>query len=635
MDGATLDDGTSNVDVKLGNGSVFRFYSADNQILGSITQAAADSGSDFYKNGTGNLTFQHGVDLGSGTLDLTGGTNTFSGAVASNILNVNAGTTMTLGGNVTVNNLVANGIIQGNNTADGNENVVIKNTATLSGSGQITGVDSFTFGDDGGGVKVLTIEARNGTAIGTQAFTLGDNDRVVIRGASGTYTNFITTGQAQTQENLDTHFHIATGLKSQDAVINAASSTNIDIRLQTKTMTEYTGENLPKKGNNDRIGFLADNYMEANETVRDFFENADDATLKSIIKKMSIGELAADSTRLSFWKPYRHVFRHLDSAAPLYSSTSYYWGKEKVQLPANGGVRPGYSLPPVSRGQIAAFRQGYNLWFDTYITGGDAANRDSEAMYGYDINRWGMVVGGDVDLFHSAVAGFVFGYGTPELSNSIGKVRADDSTFGLYFRTPIVWDVVVNALAGYGCQSYDLRSAGIRRSFDGSSMYGSVEFSKTVLFQCGLKVKPLLAFEWQSSDSDGFRLPISEGGTDAELDMQLGERHLGETNCRLGVDFYYRRYRMNLHYIRQCEGNPYSVTEERFIGNLGAIPPAADQPVPAAYLRGVNTGRDWFHFGLGADLCRYRRLNFFLDGEMETSRRTFAASGALRAVYKW
>ncbi|MDR3182960.1 MAG: hypothetical protein LBT89_08615 [Planctomycetaceae bacterium] len=52
-------------------------------------------------------------------------------------------------------------------------------------------------------------------------------------------------------------------------------------------------------------------------------------------------------------------------------------------------------------------------------------------------------------------------------------------------------------------------------------------------------------------------------------------------------------------------------------------------------MHGVNAGRDWFNFGLGGDIYRSPRWNVFLDGDIETSRRTFAATGALRVVYQW
>ncbi|MDR3234491.1 MAG: hypothetical protein LBT46_12655 [Planctomycetaceae bacterium] len=82
---------------------------------------------------------------------------------------------------------------------------------------------------------------------------------------------------------------------------------------------------------------------------------------------------------------------------------------------------------------------------------------------------------------------------------------------------------------------------------------------------------------------------------------------------------------MHLHYIRQWSGSPYSVTETRFVGNLAA----------GEYLHGVNAGRDWFDFGLGADIYRSQRWNVFIDGGIETSRHTFSAAGSLRAVYQW
>ncbi|MDR3181524.1 MAG: autotransporter outer membrane beta-barrel domain-containing protein, partial [Planctomycetaceae bacterium] len=611
--------------------------------IGSINVTAPDNeGGYLYKDGTGTLTVKRAVDLGvygelylyngnavfqgdvsAFILSLEGGDAEFKSKVRADILAVSPGDTLTLNAaDAEFNEVYIEGRVIGNNSAD----VHIIDGGTIYETGSITGVNSFTFGENGGDAKTLSVVVRNGTAIDTGTLTIGDNDRILFSGASGTYENIITTAEQQTAASLE-RFNVSTALKLQTAAANGSDDTNIDITLVTKTLAEYIGENYPRKGNANRIGTLTQDYMDVNEDVSNFIENTDAATLDRILIKLSAGELASDAMRLPLWRPYRAVFRHLDEVAPLNSPFSYYWGGEQAPPPYSvprSSILPQRGNPNI-RGQQPSLHNGYNLWFDTHITGGNAADRDADAMYGYDTSRWGMMLGGDIDLFNSAVAGFLFGYGTPQMKNSIGKITADDVTFGLYLRMPVYWDIAANAFVGYGHQNYDLTAAGVKRSFDGSSMYGSVEFSKVVAFQCGVQFKPLLAFEWQSADADGFLMPIDEGSPDVDFDALIGSRHSGQTNVRLGTDIRYSRYRMRLHYIRQLEGNPYSAAETRFVGNLAA----------GQYLHGVNAGRDWFNFGLGGDIYRSPRWNVFLDGDLETSRRTFTATGALRAVYQW
>ncbi|MDR3234492.1 MAG: autotransporter outer membrane beta-barrel domain-containing protein [Planctomycetaceae bacterium] len=545
IDEGTLDSGNSNVDIILSEDSEFGIINTSDQTIGSVNFVGSNTGGGFLtKYGSGTLTVKRAADFGYGQLALRDGDTKFQAEVNAGSLDMYPNSILTLAAAAAFNEVYIEGNIRGNNTADAKENLHIIDGGYVTAGGSITGIDSFTFGEDGGSAKTLTVEVRSGTAIDTGTLSIGDNDRIVFRGANGTYTNIITTTEVQTQASLD-RFKVTAALKTQEALANAGDNTNIDIRLATKTVAEYIGEKYPHRRNANRIGTLTQGYMDVNENVRNYIENVDAPALDRIFNKLSAGELAADAMRMPLWKPYRAVFRHLDEVAPLNTPFTYYWGGERTPLPYNiprSSILPQPGNPNI-RGQKPSLHNGYNFWFDTHIIGGDAANRDSDAMYGYDTSRWGMMLGGDADLFHSAVAGFVFGYGTPQMKNRIGKVSADDTTFGLYLRMPVVWDIAANAFVGYGHQGYDLTASGVKRSFGGSSMYGSIEFSKTLAFQCGMQFKPLLAFEWQSADADGFPMPVSEGSEAypaVDLDALFGSRHLGQTNSRLGVDMRYR-----------------------------------------------------------------------------------------------
>ncbi|MDR3183265.1 MAG: autotransporter outer membrane beta-barrel domain-containing protein, partial [Planctomycetaceae bacterium] len=261
-------------------------------------------------------------------------------------------------------------------------------------------------------------------------------------------------------------------------------------------------------------------------------------------------------------------------------------------------------------------REGFNTWLEFYGSS-EKGSGNASVFSDYKASRWGMILGGDVQIYSRCVAGVFFGYGNPHISNDLGKVSAQDISFGVYVGTPLPGGVNSNVMLGYGDQSYTYSGIGNGKTdFSGSSVYASWEVSR----RCGLSVfelTPLAALDFQTTSMDGFTI--------TSINQTLAPKGMDYAALRLGVNGKWKRLHTRLQYAHQLAGDDFAETRVAFIGGTSSTT-----------LRSVQWGKDWFNAGFGGELWGSSvHWKFLADYDFEANNNTTAHTGSLKAVFAW
>jgi hypothetical protein len=518
-------------------------------------------------------------------------------------------------------NLILTGLTTSAGTSagyiDGNVSGVKDFTATgdliIDKHGNITNSGVFTFSN---GTLVIEVADHDSTvdtdytSIKTGTFVLNPANSKVQFNVSGTgerqYKDVIVTDDTTFKSIYEGTgvFDVSTALREQKAVFSDDGKT-LSIEIKNLTVGNFiNSDGRFSGGNARRIAQLFD-QLNGSTRYNGILNSLSGDQLRSVIQNSLGGEIISNATQMSMSvKPFRNVFRHLDETAPLRTPFNYFWGENRTQAPYQ------------TRGQV---REGFNLWFDMYAASEDA-DSDGETFDGYSASRYGMVVGGDIELYRYAIAGVVLGYGNPSISNDAGKVTADDISFGLYFRTPLVWDIAANLYMGYGSQEYSFKNAGEKKNFNGDSLALSAEFSKELPFSY-VSLIPLLAVDFQRASSD----EVTVGVPGLGMGAIYGSRNIEQTKIRVGLNGKYKRLRTRLQYGHLMSGDKYVITETAFTGN----------PIANAAIRGVNVGEDWFNLGLGGELFKTNHWRFFADYDLDVGKEATSHTGSVNVVFSW
>jgi predicted outer membrane repeat protein len=361
--------------------------------------------------------------------------------------------------------------------ADGNSGTfTLQNRATLNladnarinGNVDLSGTVDITNGklDIGG-----NLDFKNGSVL---KMTIAENkivaDSVNINGyvefdlssvPNGKIENIIVSKiKTLDQTQLDSRFNLSTLLVTLQPVYSSDYKT-MGLTNRSQTAEQYTTQNNFRK-NQIQIAALLDGNATAKSQL-DSLETREQ--LEELVTSLLAPELVADARHLPLNHPYFRVFNHINNLSLNYNNNY------------SGTLLRGQSACSSVDCHVA--KTNRELWFEGYYQGGEIHN-DSNA-FGYKNSRAGMMVGVDQYFSNKLMSGLIFGYGNPRVYNSIGRVEADDYTFGVYSKLKIS-GIYANAFLGYGKQNYLLRQNQSNTNYNGDSFYASLEFFQTNQF---------------------------------------------------------------------------------------------------------------------------------------------------------
>ncbi|MDR0704164.1 MAG: autotransporter outer membrane beta-barrel domain-containing protein, partial [Planctomycetaceae bacterium] len=355
---------------------------------------------------------------------------------------------------------------------------------------------------------------------------------------------------------------------------------------------------LELSGNLVRIGRLIDVQNYANSSLlQQLYQlnSGDTETFAQILFDQLGPELAADALQLSLWQPYVKIFNRLHGAGDLYSNS--YLGQCGTGL-------------------------SYELWFEGFYR---SENVSHDAFAGsYKSTRGGLLTGIESRLDQAVRGGFFFGYSNPRVSNSIGRIEADDITFGAYSRLQFGYNTFLNTSIAYGAQDYQYRHNSNRNSYSGDAMYASIELFRSVLWKNNLQLIPLFALDFQKAWSDGF--------TTNDTNQVIAKSTIDQTVLRIGLNSQFQptdllNFRTRLQYGIQVGGDLYGSVKTSYLAT----------PNQSQNLTGVNLGRNRLSIGVGTDIytSNNKRTKLFADYDLDLGERSTAHTGQLGFVTTW
>jgi uncharacterized protein with beta-barrel porin domain len=450
-------------------------------------------------------------------------------------------------------------------------------------------------GDDGtftvsGGTLYLTVYGGEASPVITAGDVVLEAKKIILltpdqtAGTKQKYT-VIDSDEGTISNDELALFALDNALKRQSVELGS-----VLVTVDLLTLDQYFAEQgIQNAGNVGNIADLIDAYGDSNTEFRGGLEELSHSEFNAVLRNMLAGELVSDAARLTMSHPWRYIFRHLDSAG--------------INAPGDASL-------------LGQNKEGFNTWLEFYGSS-EKGSGNASVFSGYKASRWGMMLGGDVQIYSRCVAGVVFGYASPSISNELGKVSAQDISFGVYVGTPLQGSFSSNLMLGYGDQSYTYRGAtGNKTDFNGNTVYASWELSR----HCNVSVfelKPLAAFDFQATAMDGFTIP--------DLSQTLTPKDMNYFALRLGVNGKWKQLHTRLQYAHQLAGDDFAETRVSFINGTGSTA-----------LRSVQWGKDWFNAGVGGELWgNSLHWKFFADYDFEANNNTTAHTGSLKAVFTW
>jgi len=461
-------------------------------------------------------------------------------------------------------------------------------------AGHITNVDELTLG----GNLLLAVDNTTTPTISADVWTLSEPKttqvRVAAGTASGTYQNVIQVGDDTSRQALLAVLQSnKTALYHPDWMENG---TYLDLQLSILTLNDYINNEWGRSGRNiENIGTLLEDVSTRYPELRERLEGLSDKELRNILRRAMAGELVGNAARFAMQQPAHTVFRHLDYVAPLRSPFAR----------------------RSARGQV---REGYNVWFNAFGQG-EHAEKDGNTFDGYNMSRYGFHLGSDIEIYRQAVAGVLFGYASPYVKSDLGRISANDYTAGLYFRTPLISELFLNTMIGFGGQDYSYKGISSKSHFRGNSFFANIELLRPVSFS-GYRLTPLVAVDFQTAEMDN--LTIHDPMMDVNLRIAPG--NLSSTAVRVGLLGELWRLRTRVQYMRQVSGNDFVASRTTVLG---------DELAAAARIRGTQWGKDWLNVGLGGELLTTRHWHIFADYNFDMGRRTTSHLGSLNTVLRW
>ncbi|MDR1485347.1 MAG: autotransporter outer membrane beta-barrel domain-containing protein, partial [Planctomycetaceae bacterium] len=354
-------------------------------------------------------------------------------------------------------------------------------------------------------------------------------------------------------------------------------------------------------GNKVKIAALLDGYAPAQQKLLSLDTREQ---LETLIKTLSSPELVAAARELPMTHPYLRVFNHVNNLPQNNSINNFRNVNSGTLICGQAACSPaGQKLLPHSQREF---------WFEGYYRY-EKVDSDANAN-GYKTSRGGMMIGLDEFFNDGLLSGLVFGYGNPRVYNSIGRIEADDYTFGAYSRLKI-FSIYANTFIAYGHQNYELHQGLANTEYNGDSLYASLELFKPINLRNEISVSPLVAIDFQKSWSDRFNINVSG------FPLSVGKSSIDQTVLRFGVNSNYKNLRTRLQYGYQAAGDLYGGSRTTIVGGNNS-----------RVLTGVNLGRHVFNFGIGGDIKIANQVKLFTDYDLNIGKKTTSHTGQIGLV---
>jgi autotransporter-associated beta strand protein len=586
-----------------------------NSNIDSIFAGTMSGNGNFEKQGTniltltGNNTATGDFNHINGTVNLQSNWNGNYCQTANNTV-LNLGTSARIAGNAEFS-----GIVNFTDTLEVGGNFTYKNT---SDAFDLTGSKSV----DAGGI----FELANGTKMD---FTIAPNkikaDTVNIEGeinvinasniADGQINNVIVANTTPlNQSQLNGLFILSQKLLTSTEPFYSSDGKSMGITKYSQTAEQYT-INKNFKNNQTQIAGLLDDFAPLQSTLYSLDTHEQ---LEELIRPLLVAEIAADAHNIPLHHPYFHVFNHL-STLPLNNFRNVNNSRSaNFNGNFNGILRGQSPCSPINR-QANTKRE---FWFEGYYRS-EKIGGDSNAL-GYKTTHGGMMIGVDRVIGNRLTSGLVFGYGNPHIQHSVGRIEADDYTFGVYTRAKLstVSEIYANAFLGYGNQHYELRqnftNINTNTKYNGDSFYASLELYKSIRLRNKIILSPLIALDFQKARSDGFNVNVTG------LPLSVGKNDLEQTVLRVGVNSSYKNLRTRLQYGYQVGGDLYSISRTSIIGNNNNN---------NRVLKSSNLGRNTLNLGFGGDFKIGKRTNLFADYDFDLGEHSQSHTGQFGLVF--
>jgi autotransporter-associated beta strand protein len=480
-----------------------------------------------------------------------------------------------------------------NNALQFNGGIIVENNAELNLLGNEK-VETATLTTNAG--TQLNLQAVENKVTANGNVTLNGDVQFVYEGdptQTGTIENVIKTTTGTIQGNFVTTDKL---LSSTGAVVLNGNQLNVNYNASS---VKSFADSLPNlSGNLVRIGQLIDvqNYADSSllQQLYSLHSNEQDKFVQILFNQLG-PELAADALQLSLWQPTTKIFNRLHEIGSLYENSF--------------------------RGQCGT-SLNYELWFEGFYR---SENVSHDAFAGsYKSTRGGLLTGIESRLDQAIRGGFFFGYSNPRVANSIGRVEADDITFGAYSRIQFGYNTFLNTAIAYGSQDYQYRHNISRNSYSGDAMYASIELFRSVLWKNNLQLAPLLAVDFQKAWSDGF--------TTADTNQVIAKSSLDQTVLRIGLNSqwqptYLLNFRTRLQYGLQIGGDLYGSVKTSYLAT----------PDQNHTLTSVNLGKNRLNLGFGTDIytSNNKRTRLFADYDLDLGERSTAHTGQFGFITNW
>ncbi|MDR1290438.1 MAG: autotransporter domain-containing protein, partial [Planctomycetaceae bacterium] len=581
---------TGNLNVNVSDGELeltgSNNFSGNVEITSTLTVNSTDN-STFSGTitGTGNLEKQN-----TGTLTLTGNSNGVTGLFIQS------------GGTVNLQNVWGGSYTQSNNSATLN----LSDNSKIGGDANLSGIVDIRNGklDVGGDLdlksgSVLKMNIAEDKIVADSVNIDGAIEIDLSTVPNGRTENIIVskTGTLNTSQ-LDSHFTQSNKLLVSFQPFYSNNDKTMGLTTTSQTAEQYTTQNNFRK-NQIAIAALLDGSAPTQQILLSLDTQKQ---LEGLLTSLLAPELAAEAQELPLNHPYFRVFNHVNNLQfnnlrNTNSSTTF--RGQSTCLP------------------VCCTTQGnYEFWFEGYYQGGET-HSDGNAL-SYKTSRGGMMVGIDQYFGDGLLTGLIFGYGNPRVYNSVGKIEADDYTFGAYSRLKI-FGIYANAFLGYGSQNYQLRQNQINpnqhTNYSGDSFYASLELFKPINLRNDLSVSPLVAIDFQKAWSDGFNVNVTNIYFD-NMPLTVKKGDIDQTILRVGVNSNYKNWRTRLQYGYQVAGDHYGISRTSIIGGDGN-----------RILTGVNLGRHTFNAGLGGDFQIDNRTKLFADYDLDLGKHATSHTG--------
>ncbi len=339
----------------------------------------------------------------------------------------------------------------------------------------------------------------------------------------------------------------------------------------------------------------------------------DDGDVRKALEEIS-PDIRANSLALGFSEPWRPVFDRMVHRDP------------------------GYRIPQVYRGQyrVPFKTRPREIWFDSYYRGVDTQGDGNSRTYG--ISRTGFALGIEKEMHDDIRIGAVFGYASPYLFTSGGRVDANDFQGGLYTLFHLPAKAEFRAYIGMGLLDYKYKRyenfAGsgekfgsvYNADFSGQTIAYSMELSRPFRWTAATLFLPIIAFDHQTSHQDAF---VEENG---RFNQAFRKADFSQSTIRFGLNMQFGEtdafiLKTRLQYgVRLEDTAPVSIS--------GFADLAAG---PEMRIEGIVLGSNYVNLGIGSSFylnpLGTSKMFFNYDGDI--TERAIVNTGSAGISFQW